>query len=153
MINHTLVIEFQKNGMVHFHCLFYGSWVAPLPQIQGYWEWSEPQGVDVKVIDGLNVVGYVTKYINKARACVLREDGEVRKVHRSYMWLYFFCVRLYNCRHHIRYLKVVRMGWTCVGLTYVGDGTWDGQVDIPFKRYDERYGESENRGWDDQDSL
>jgi len=143
----TTVLEFQKNGMVHFHLLFVGSWVAPLSQLQRYWEYSEPQGVDVSVIDGLNVVGYVVKYLSKARACVREVGGEIKKVHEGYMWLYFFAVRLYNCRHHIRRLRVVS-NWQCVGLVWVSGGKWNGQVDIIFKRFDDNYGESEDKWWD-----
>jgi hypothetical protein len=139
------VTEFQQNGMIHFHLVFFGAYIAPLPVLQTYWEWSEPQGVDVGFRENINVASYLCKYLTKANKCL-----DADKVHTGYAWVYFFGVHLYNLRHHYRfYLQKRKSNYVCIGLAFVGDGEWKGQIDITFKRFDDAWGNSEHKWWDD----
>jgi len=41
----TWVMEFTEKGMVHFHLLFYGSWVAKIEDLSKFWPYSQPQEI------------------------------------------------------------------------------------------------------------
>lgn len=144
----TTVLEFQENGSVHFHLLFYGKWVAPIDHIQRMWGWCERNGIEVKYKDQINIIAYLCKYLGKARKCINSKN----EVHSGYAWVYYFAVRLFNVRHNFRDYsrREQAQKWVCIGLVYMGDKQfWYGEVDIKFKRHDENYADSEDKFWDD----
>jgi hypothetical protein len=98
----TWVMEFQQNGMVHFHLLFYGRYIAPLPDLVSWWAYSDPNGVRLgKPIKhnygGDALANYLTKYITKDLKIVCQGRQK-----RTAAFLWFFKRRLYNMRHHIK---------------------------------------------------
>lgn len=100
------VMEFQQNGMVHFHLLFYGSWVAHLDVLSRFWPYSETQGVrfgeSIKHHDnGAALARYLTRYITKDLQKM--DDKKMqKKMERIKAFLWFFKRRLYNIRHKIK---------------------------------------------------
>jgi len=90
------VMELQESGMVHFHVLFFGKWIAPIAVLKQYWDGSKHDaGVDVAKGDSVKgSVRYVTKYITKMGEAASNPDHEYIN---SIIW--FFGVRLYNLRH------------------------------------------------------
>lgn len=102
----TWVMEFQENGMAHFHILFYGAWVAPLEVLYGFWPYCDANGVRFgKRINhqdnGAALARYLTKYITKDLQ--KKDDKKVfKKMERIRAFLWFFKRRLYNIRHKIK---------------------------------------------------
>lgn len=102
----TWVMEFQKNGMAHFHLLFYGSWVADLEVLKSFWPYSEGQGIRFgKPIrhqdNGAALARYLTRYITKDLQQI--DDKMLKKkMERIKAFLWFFKRRLYNIRHKIK---------------------------------------------------
>jgi hypothetical protein len=98
----TWVMEFQKNGMVHFHLLFYGGWIGELDDLKSFWPYCEGQGVRLgKPINhqygGEVLVRYLTRYITKDLQNITEKKKE-----RIAAFLWFFRRRLYNMRHRVR---------------------------------------------------
>lgn len=114
----TWVMEFHISGLVHFHMLFYGSWVAPIPVIHSMWPYCDENGIRfgkrIKHQDnGYVLAKYLTKYItydlqnvdDKLKHCKDKDIDvkEVRiKMERIKAFLWFFKRRLYNLRHHVK---------------------------------------------------
>jgi hypothetical protein len=114
----TWVMEFHISGLVHFHMLFYGSWIAPIPVLHSMWPYSEENGIRfgkrIKHQDnGYVLAQYLTRYItydlqnvdDKIKHCK-DENIDVKKVRakmeRIKAFLWFFKRRLYNLRHHVK---------------------------------------------------
>lgn len=89
------VAEFQKSGRIHYHLLFYGGFIASIDDICRMWGLSERNGVDVKRVNGLSAVAYVTKYLTKAGVEPERNSEE----EKLQAWMWFFCKRMFNVRH------------------------------------------------------
>lgn len=100
------VMEFTQKGLVHFHMLFYGNWVAPLDRLAEMWPWSAQNGIRFgKPIkhqySGHALARYLTKYITKDLQS--RDDKENEKVlQRVKAFLWYFKRRLYNLRHKVK---------------------------------------------------
>jgi len=90
------VPEFHKSGMLHYHFIFYGKWVAPIDDILRMWGLCERQGVDVKVRSGKAAVKYVGKYIGKGLRPASRVDEDTGDLCKYFWW---FKSRMYNTRH------------------------------------------------------
>ena len=89
------VLELQESGMVHFHVLFYGRWIADIKVLKEYWDGSK-QDAGVDIAKGDNVKGsvrYITKYITKMKDAAANPEHE--KIN-SVLW--YFGVRLFNLR-------------------------------------------------------
>ena len=102
----TWVMEFQKNGMAHFHLLFYGSWVADLEVLKSFWPYSEGQGIRFgKPIrhqdNGAALARYLTRYITKDLQQIDDENLK-KKMERVKAFLWYFKRRLYNLRHKVK---------------------------------------------------
>jgi hypothetical protein len=100
----TWVMEFQEKNddMVHFHLLFYGRYIAPLPELIKWWPLSDAQGVRLgKPIKhqyaGDTLARYLTRYITKG---LERMRETKRKRMAAFLW--FFKRRLYNMRHNLK---------------------------------------------------
>jgi hypothetical protein len=99
-------MEFTEKGMVHFHLLFYGSWVAKIEDLSKFWPYSQPQGIRFgKPIrhqdNGAALARYLTRYITKDLQQV--DDKKLKKkMERVKAFLWFFKRRLYNIRHKIK---------------------------------------------------
>ena len=104
----TWVMEFTEKGMVHFHLLFYGSWVAKIEDLSKFWPYSQPQGIRFgKPIrhhdNGAVLASYLTRYITKSLSPMGDVDKKIKdkmELIRALLWL--FKKRLYNMRHKIR---------------------------------------------------
>ena len=104
----TWVMEFTEKGMVHFHLLFYGSWVAKIEDLSKFWPYSQPQGIRFgKPIrhhdNGAVLASYLTRYITKSLSPMGDVDKKIKdkmELIRALLWL--FKKRLYNMRHKIK---------------------------------------------------
>jgi len=104
----TWVMEFTEKGVVHFHLLFYGSWVAKIEDLIKFWPYSQPQGIRFgKPIrhhdNGAVLASYLTRYITKSLSPMGDVDKKIKdkmELIRALLWL--FRKRLYNMRHKIR---------------------------------------------------
>ena len=104
----TWVMEFTEKWMVHFHLLFYGSWVAKIEDLSKFWPYSQPQGIRFgKPIrhhdNGAVLASYLTRYITKSLSPMGDVDKKIKdkmELIRALLWL--FKKRLYNMRHKIR---------------------------------------------------
>jgi hypothetical protein len=104
----TWVMEFTERGMVHFHLLFYGSWVAKIEDLSKFWPYSQPNGIRfgkrIKHHDnGAVLASYLTRYITKSLSPMGDVDKKIKdkmELIRALLWL--FKKRLYNMRHKIR---------------------------------------------------
>lgn len=104
----TWVMEFTEKGMVHFHLLFYGSWVAKIEDLSKFWPYSQPQGIRFgKPIrhhdNGAVLASYLTRYITKSLSPMAGVDKKIKdkmELIKALLWL--FKKRLYNMRHKIK---------------------------------------------------
>lgn len=133
----TWVMEFQKNSMVHFHILFYGTWVAPVDVLHSFWPYCEQNGIRFgKPIrhqdNGYVLAKYLTKYITKDLQNIEGKlegytEKEIKKMkikmERIKAFLWFFKRRLYNLRHKVKNSEgVYTMG---IGRNeYIKAGKW-----------------------------
>lgn len=93
------VIEFQKNGNLHFHVLFFGSWIAPIEKLKQFWGGSKQDaGVDVSKAPSVrkrgrhkNLNHYVGKYLTK-----FTSDHDDPKMELVYALIWRFKVRTFN---------------------------------------------------------
>jgi hypothetical protein len=129
------VVEFHESGIMHYHILFFGKYIAPIDVIHKFWALCERQGVDVKFLKNLNAINYVTKYIGK----ITKQCGD-KAWEDVYMWAWYFKMRFYNTRHAKKGRKnkcpdnsstetAQEETWVCVGYA-----TADNEV-VYFKRY------------------
>ena len=98
----TWVLEYQENGMVHFHLLFLGRYIAPIGKMIEWWPLSEGQGVRLGKLHKHQYAGhalarYLTHYITKDLKNMSEKRG---KRMAAFMW--FFRRRFYNMRHKVR---------------------------------------------------
>ena len=120
------VLEFQDNGMPHFHCLIKGRWLGNIEQIKTMWDWSLPQGVDVmtkakwekknpgKKYSPLRLANYLSKYLGKADFYD-KEKG----IHKSHAIAHFYKVRMFNFNHEYKPDKPVKKNageWKYLGV-------------------------------------
>jgi len=124
----------DHRGYLHYHLLFYGSWIAEIDEIVKLWGFAERQGVNVKRLKGYSAVAYVTNYVKKGMAYLrLPAQTDLAK------WLWYFRVRLYNCRHFMKHksedfeevVEADKGKWVCVGFSILG------RI-VPFKRFTNR---------------
>lgn len=69
-VRYVYVIEFQKRGAIHFHCVFFGEKYIPHKELWSKWSkegiFSKKDYVFVNRIDNVDNIGaYVVKYMNK----------------------------------------------------------------------------------------
>jgi len=146
------VLEIGQSGYPHVHIIFSGSWVGRIADIAAMWPWAEMQGVDIsdiaklkkrhpdKVYSELNLANYVTKYVSKAKECV--KDG---KIHKSWAWLWFFGVRMFNLSHEYKEGPVeTSKEWVLVGRIHIETGvtTYFKKSGFEAQNYLEPYEES-----------
>ena len=104
----TWVMEFTEKGMVHFHLLFYGSWVAKIEDLSKFWPYSQPQGIRFgKPIrhhdNGAVLASYLTRYITMSLSPMGDVDKKIKdKMELIRALLRLFKKRLYNMRHKIK---------------------------------------------------
>ncbi len=94
------VMEFHASGVLHFHFMFYGKWVATFEEIHEIWGLCDYNGVRFakrRHITGDVLCRYLTRYLSKD----LQNVGETKEMERSAAFMWFFRRRLYNFRHHI----------------------------------------------------
>lgn len=106
------VVEIQKNGNIHFHVLFFGTWIAPIAELKRFWGGSHHDaGVDIsKPSRGKGHKGlkhYLTKYITKSLED--REDPDLVTIY-ALMWRYK--IRIYNLSHEMRVKEMKGRGVT-----------------------------------------
>lgn len=130
------VLEIGQSGWPNVHIIFRSRWLGNIKEIAGYWPWSEPQGVDVsdanklkkrhpeKNYSQVNLASYVTKYVTKVgEAVVTQEDGSVKSVHKSWAWVWFWGVRIFNLSHIARSEKEEKPGdWIVIGRVHIRSG-------------------------------
>jgi len=94
------VMEFHESGLLHFHFMFYGKWVATFEEIHELWGLCDYNGVRFakrRHITGDVLCRYLTRYLSKDLQNVAEKKGMERAA--GFMW--FFRRRLYNFRHHV----------------------------------------------------
>jgi hypothetical protein len=113
----TWVMEFTEKDLVHFHMLFYGSWVASIDDLADMWPLCDKNGIrfgkPIKHQDsGAVLASYLTKYITKdlgnyKNDFIKRNDDKQTKINKKrkllikgLLWIYK--KRLYNMRHKIK---------------------------------------------------
>jgi hypothetical protein len=148
------VLEIGESGYPNIHIVFAGSWVGKIQEIAALWPWSEPQGVDVSDIGKLkrrhpeknytelNLANYVTKYVSKAKNAV--KDG---KIHKSWAWIWFFGVRMFNLSHDYKEGKKEEKEaeWWVVGRIHIETGVISYFKD--FSKDSENYLEPYEESW------
>ncbi|HOE15935.1 MAG TPA: hypothetical protein PLX02_01250 [Syntrophorhabdaceae bacterium] len=127
------------SGWPNIHMIFRSRYVGNINKIAELWDWSEPQGVDYTnrkklekkfgtKVKRISLVNYVTKYVSKGKECL--KDG---MVHKSWAWVYFFGVRMYNLSHkHLNPVQKSKGLYMCIGSVDMTTG-----IEIIFKRYKE----------------
>ncbi|OPY76042.1 MAG: hypothetical protein A4E64_01692 [Syntrophorhabdus sp. PtaU1.Bin058] len=127
------------SGWPNIHMIFRSRYMGNIQKIAELWDWSEPQGVDYTnrkklekkfgtKVKRINLVNYITKYVSKGKECM--KDG---KVHKSWAWVYFFGVRMYNLSHrHLNPVQKSKGLYVCIGSIHMPTG-----IEILFKKYKE----------------
>lgn len=106
----TWVMEFTENGLVHFHMLFFGVWVASIDDLAAMWPWCDKNGIrfgkPIKHHDnGAVLASYLTRYITKSLNNIGGNNPIIKKkmlLIRALLWVYKR--RLYNMRHKVKNL-------------------------------------------------
>lgn len=159
------VMEFQENGNVHFHLVFFGPWIAPISELKRMWGGShQDAGVDItkrsKHRNHKSIKAYLTKYLTKSLSSLDRPEW---KRCCALMWRYK--VRLYNLRHTMMLKEVRGKGyankkefdrlnrnspWMFLGTSHgdMSDEMWETKIDAgwDFILNEYRKGMAENGG-------
>lgn len=104
----TWVMEFTEKGLVHFHLLFFGVWVASIDDLVAMWPWCDKNGIRFgKAIkhqdNGAVLASYLTRYITKSLSNIGGDNSLIKKkmlLIRALLWVYKR--RLYNMRHRVK---------------------------------------------------
>lgn len=76
----------------------------------------------------VNLVNYVTRYVSKAKEYI--KDG---MVYKSWAWVYFFGVRMFNMSHkHLNPVQKSKGLYVCIGIINMASGD-----EFIFARYKE----------------
>jgi hypothetical protein len=128
----TWVMEFTEKGLVHFHVLFFGVWVASIDDLAEMWPYCDKNGIrfgkPIKHQDnGAVLASYLTRYITKSLSNIGGDNPLIKKkmfLIRALLWIYR--KRLYNMRHKVKNLD---------GLYTLGIGRDQYISKVKWKRY------------------